>query len=172
MVKVVELRARLSSCIPRGLNSARGAAACRSARDRRKVAGLSEIARGGGKGTQGSGKRVVNKMKGETGGQSPQLLRLRCQETQRLACFRPPPLAIWKITPTFGSCFSVYLGSAVSVGQGAPPLVPGSPAPHPSSGSDVGSIFTIDENSWQTCVLIHDACYLSSMMSIRLFKIK
>ena len=32
--------------------------------------------------------------------------------------------------------------------------------------------FTIDENSWQTCVLIHDACYLSSMMSSRLFKIK
>ena len=50
MVKVVELRARLSTFIPRGLNSARGAAACRSARDRRNAAGLPEIAEGGERG--------------------------------------------------------------------------------------------------------------------------
>ena len=51
MVKVVELRARLSTFIPRGLNSARGAAACRAARDRRNAAGLPEIAIGGGETT-------------------------------------------------------------------------------------------------------------------------
>ena len=120
MVKVVELRARLSTCIPRGLNSARGAAACRSARDRRKVAGLPEIARGGGKGTQGSGKRVVNKMKRGNWGSVTTVAPTSLPRNAALACFRPPPLPMWKITPTFGSCFSVYLGSAVAVGQGAP----------------------------------------------------
>jgi hypothetical protein len=108
MVKVVELRARLSTYILRGLNSARGRCrlqvcqgqtqCCRSARD----------CGGGGKGRQGSGKRVVNKMKGETGGSLTACSDFAAKK-RALACFfRHPPLAMWKITPTFGSCFSVF----------------------------------------------------------------
>ena len=95
MVKVVELRARLSTFIPRGLNSARGAAACRSARDRRNAAGLPEIAEGGGKARQGSGNRVVNKMKGEAWGSVTACADVAARKRPRWLASARPPLAMW-----------------------------------------------------------------------------